>query len=59
MNEINNKLESPEALLQKIVDEVEILENIFFEEGLVLSPPEIVESTLSTQAEGSSNEEDE
>jgi hypothetical protein len=58
----NNKLETKEELLEKVEQEIEILESIFDGEGIVLAKPSIVEvseAELSTNSSGKSNQEEE
>jgi hypothetical protein len=61
MEEIAYKIESREELLEKIIEELQILESIFDGEGVVLSQPiaaEANEMNLSTASSGKSNEDE-
>jgi uncharacterized protein YqeY len=62
MDENTYKIESREELLDKINEEIEILESIFADEGLVLAKPTVVEASeadLSTNSSGKSIEDEE
>jgi uncharacterized protein YqeY len=56
------KIENKEELLAKLNEEIEIIENIYDGEGVILEQPiysEMLEADVNTESSGKSNEEDE
>lgn len=54
------KIETKEELIEKINEEIEILESIYADEGVILSQPQLVDAeAVSTGSSGKSNEEEE
>ena len=57
----NYKIDTEEALLEKINEECEVLESIYAGEGAILAKPsvfDLAEADLSTNSSGKSNEEE-
>lgn len=58
----NYKIESQDQLIEKLNEEIEVLNSIFDGEGVILQAPTIVECTdadTATADSGKSNEEEE